>query len=176
MGNVSVCKLGTTAKFQSKYELVESILQILFLWVVYQIIIITMNNVYKCIAMGNVCVWKVDNGDTSCKVPSRVWFGLLALDAPDPPTMTYARLVYTRICEHSLMLLQIQITPQDSGDKYWLYCTSIIVGGFPLKPKASSSFTAVNRSCESQTFARHLLQARLMGSHPLLLIMFQVRN
>ena len=62
---------------------------------VYQII--TVNNVYKCITMGNVCVWKVDNGDTSCKVPSRVWFGLLALDAPDPLTMTYARLVYTRI-------------------------------------------------------------------------------
>ena len=102
MGNVSVCKMGTTAKFQSKYELVESILQILFLWVVSQIIIITMNNVYKCIAMGNVCVWKVDNGDTSCKVPSRVCFGLLAMDAPDPPnhdvcqTCVYS-FVYQRI-------------------------------------------------------------------------------
>ena len=37
------------------------------------------------IIMGNACVWKVDNGDTSCKVPSRVCFGLLAMDAPDPP-------------------------------------------------------------------------------------------
>ena len=157
MHNVFVCKMGTAAKFQSKYELVESILQILFLWVVDQIIIITMNNVYKCITMGNVCVWKVDNGDTSCKVPSRVWFGLLALDAPDPPTMTYARLVYTRICEHSLMLLQIQITPQDSGDKYWFYCTSIIVGVFPFELKACMFFY----SCESQTLSRHLLQSPL---------------